>query len=1138
MAEHKSGRTLVDVLRHRAEYQGGKVAYRFLPDGEREAASVTYAELDRQARLIAGRLQGVAARGARALLMYPSGLEYVAAFFGCLYAGIIGVPVFPPQPNRRPGRLLSVAADCQADVILSAGVTAKQALPMPVEAMGANPRHAIDTSDAASWPGSLAAQWQPPVLSDADIAFLQYTSGSTAEPKGVMVSHGNIMHNQKFLQEALESSAETVMVCWLPMHHDMGLIGFILASTYLGAACVMLPPAAFIQRPARWLEAISRYRATYSGAPNFGYELCIRSVAAEQRAAIDLSSWKVAANGAEPIRWSTLVSFQEKFGPCGFGPEVFRPCYGLAEGTLLVSCGIAPQPIVSKSVHNSALELNRVVEAEGNAKILVSSGKIHREQKLAIVHPETRRICSEGEVGEIWISGPSAAQGYWNHPELNEANFRAHTADTNEGPFLRTGDLGFVQEGNVYVAGRHKDLIIIHGRNHYPQDIEQTVEACHAALRPGCGAAFSMEVDGQERLVIVSEVQRSHIRSLNREEVEESIRRAVAAEHELDVFQIELVKPATVPKTSSGKIQRRLCRKKYLAGDLEKLENRRGRVAPLTTQPSTPRYATSKSPMEFSLFYFSSNEESDSDKYKLLLDGARFADDHDFTAVWVPERHFHPFGGIYPNPSVLAAALAVSTNRIRIRAGSVVLPLHNPIRVAEEWAVVDNLSKGRVDLALARGWNPNDFVLMPQNYPEALKHLYNGLSTLRALWSGGKVEVINGTGQRVETRIFPLPHQREIPIWITCTGGMERFVETGRGGFNVLTALLFQSTDELAEKLNAYRAARAESGYDPASGHVTLMMHTFVGGNESEVKKTVRGPFIEYLKSSTDLWRQNSRDLSELSDEERKKVLDFAFERYYRTSGLFGTPDTCLPMIAGLKEIGVDEIACLIDFGVDTRTVLKNLNALSWLHSKAQSLPAAEGNAAREKLVATGVATRGDVLEHTLLSTSLSSSRSEGRSSPRDAALLNVDISMTQNDELLQWMREVTIAEIARVTESGIEAILPGKHFLSLGINSLKAVEIMSAIQTRFEVELPYSLLFEFPTVERLTAAVAREHRSRLLHRMKALASANAPQLVATSAQVLSPSTQFEALSPVCSAIGADTSALEPQVYLRDTGTD
>ena len=341
---------------------------------------------------------------------------------------------------------------------------------------------------------------------------------------------------------------------------------------------------------------------------------------------------------------------------------------------------------------------------------------------------------------------------------------------------------------------------------------------------------------------------------------------------------------------------------------------------------------------EFSLFYFSSNEaEFSEDKYRLLIEGAKFADAHDFTAVWLPERHFHPFGGLYPNPAVLASALAMVTERVRLRAGSVVLPMHHPVRVVEEWSVVDNLSGGRVDLSLAAGWNPNDFVLAPGSFANRYDLLFSGLETIRLLWGGGTVTLADGLGQTVPVRVYPQPRQSSLATWITCSGGRQRFAQAGEHGANVLTALLFQGVAELAEKIAGYRQARALHGHDPDAGHVTLMLHTFVGENLDDVRRTVRLPFIDYLRSSMDLWWRGRGRLDDLRPQQREELLDRAFERYFRTSALFGTRKTCAAFVADLSKAGVDEIACLIDFGVDIDTTIDGLCELDVLRRQTIS---------------------------------------------------------------------------------------------------------------------------------------------------------------------------------------------------------
>jgi glutamate-1-semialdehyde-2,1-aminomutase len=562
--------TLVEILQSKTLYQPDKKAFTFLLDGEAEETSITYRELDLQARAIATRLQDLGASGDRALLIYPPGLEFIAAFFGCLYAGVVAVPAYPPRRNQSLSRLQSIVADAEATIALTTKTVLSNVERQFTQSPTLQALHWLATDNIAS---DLAQAWLQPAISSDTLAFLQYTSGSTGTPKGVMVSHGNLLYNEQMLQTAFEHTEKTIYVSWLPLFHDMGLIGNILQSLYLGRPCILMSPVAFLQRPVRWLQAISRYKATTSGGPNFAYELCVSKITNEQRETLDLSSWDVAFNGAEPVRAETLERFAIAFEPYGFRREAFYPCYGMAEATLIISGGIKAARPVLKTVQGEALEQHRVVSASGEnndgVRKLVGCGQTLLEQQIVIAHPDTLIRCQPHEVGEIWVSGKNVAQGYWNRSEETQATFRAYEAGTGEGPFLRTGDLGFLQDGELFVTGRLKDLIIIRGRNHYPQDIELTVEHSHPVVQQGCTAAFSVEINGQERLVVACEVERTSRRNLDVDAIGKSISQAVIEQHELEVYAILLLKTGSIPKTSSGKIQRRACRAGFLAGNLD-----------------------------------------------------------------------------------------------------------------------------------------------------------------------------------------------------------------------------------------------------------------------------------------------------------------------------------------------------------------------------------------------------------------------------------------------------------------------------------------------------------------------------------------------------------------------------------------
>jgi natural product biosynthesis luciferase-like monooxygenase protein len=1745
MSISNQSKTLVELLRQRAAQQPNRIAYTFLAEGDRKETSLTYADLDRRARSIASLLQSSSVVGERVLLLYPHGPDYIAAFFGCLYAGAVAVPVYPPRKNKSVARIESIVEDAKPVVALTTAEIASR-IRLSLDSMSA--LNSVRWAATGGENDGLQEEWREPSITDDTLAFLQYTSGSTGTPKGVMLSHRNLLHNSALLHRSFEYTPDSVCVSWLPVYHDMGLIGGILQPLYGGFRCALLSPVSFLQRPSRWLEAISQYKATISGGPDFGYELCVRKIDPLQISDLDLSSWKTAFNGAEPIRVETLDRFTKAFEAYGFRKESFYACYGLAEATLLVSGSQNTEPPVIKSFQTEGLRENRCVEipSEGvEAQRLVGCGRNLQDIQVRIVNPDTRMMRPPNEVGEIWVSGDSVAHGYWNREAETSETFEAFTSDSGQGPFLRTGDLGFLQGGELFITGRLKDLIIIRGLNHYPQDIEHTVERCHSSLRPGSGAAFSITMSEEERLVVVQEASRS---KSDYDGIIWQIRQSVAREHELQPFAVVLIRPGSLPKTSSGKVQRKFCKKAFLEGALENvadwresgnvgtesvfaastsndfekaaqiqswlisqiaartgvspleitidqpldrfamdslaavelghsIENQLGVAPPMASflnnlsirelvnqalelksrRPSTEERAgaplpqnnnvsrlshgqkalwflhqlspetasyhiaaaarireqldvealrrsfehlierhaglrttfsvhngeplqrlnermdlsfhqedastyssyilderltayahaafdletgpllrivvfkfslqehlillvmhhivsdfwslavlldelkdlysgelkgsrvtlnplslnyidyihrrseklageegerlwsywknqlhgklpalalptdrsrpavqtyrgaaqpfkiqsriseglkqtaqkrratlfmtllagfqsflyrytgqddlligsltsgrtsaelsgiigyfvnplvirveftsqlsftallersrqktleafehqdypfpllverlqpdrdaarspvfqvmfsfqkaplledegltalaigetdaqirlgelclepirleqktaqfdltlamaevggrlsaslqynsdlfdsstinsiierfeiflngvvaepdrpistlpwlsdaerrslliewnniaddfpadacihqeveekartgpdriaavfgneqlsrrelnrranqlaqflqsagvgpqtlvgvfaerslnllvglmailkaggayvpldpyypkdrlefviadagigmivterrlinrleqtnarlvcldsndfdafpesspastaaaenlayviyTSGStgkpkgvmvshknvinffcgmdqrigsheedvllavtsisfdisvlelfytlsrgtkvilqhdqqlggearrmarppankPVNFSLFYFASSDAlNKEDRYRLLIDGARFADRNGFEAVWTPERHFHAFGGLFPNPSVMSAALAAMTEKVKIRAGSVVLPLHNPIRIAEEWSLVDNLSGGRAGVAFASGWHSDDFVFSPENYNERKEITFEGIKIIQQLWRGEPIKTRGGGGNEIEVKIFPTPIQPELPVWITAAGNSDTFIKAGSLGANVLTHLLGQSIDDVAEKIRLYRQALAEHGRDPQSGRVTLMIHAFLDRDSGLVREKVRIPFTNYLRSSIGLISNLivslglPLDLKAMSAADIDALLSFAFERYFETGALFGSPQTCLPMVEHLKEIGVDEIACLIDFGVEIESVLASLQFLDQLKALSNQRIAAQ----------------------------------------------------------------------------------------------------------------------------------------------------------------------------------------------------
>ena len=549
-----------------------QLAYRFLSDGESDEMTITHAELDLRARSIGARLQMQLRAGDRAILLLPPGLDFAAAFWGCLYAGVIAVPCYPPHPARLEKSMpviRHILQDASPKVALVDSPLLKAL--SAAEDNGVGLGISLLAVDGGGDPADAAA-WHSTRATGADVALLQYTSGSTSSPKGVAVSHGNLMHNLALISKCFGVTPESAGVIWLPPYHDMGLIGGILQPLHSGIPVTLLPHMLFLQRPLRWLQAISKYGATISGGPNFAYDLCVKKIKPGQCETLDLGRWEVAFNGAEPVRKETMERFSSHFSHCGFRHQSFLPCYGLAEGTLMVTGGPIGRTPVTLSLASAGLERDQVIllppPAEG-VQTLAGSGRNLSDQKLSIVNPETLAPCGEGEVGEIWVSGESVALSYWNRPEETSAHLQAQIPGQGQDRFLRTGDLGFLHDGELFVTGRLKDLIISEGKNHYPQDIERTAEDAHTAIRPGGCAVFSLESGDREAIVALVELE--HLQGVNPAEIGKALQAAVSGAHGLRLDDILLVGPGGIPRTTSGKVRRHLCRANYLAGTIKEI---------------------------------------------------------------------------------------------------------------------------------------------------------------------------------------------------------------------------------------------------------------------------------------------------------------------------------------------------------------------------------------------------------------------------------------------------------------------------------------------------------------------------------------------------------------------------------------
>ena len=567
-----SYKNLIDLLEDRAKSHYDKDLYIFLEDGINVSDQISYGHFERKSKIVASRLQEVSKKGDRVILLFPNGIDFIIGLFGCILAGVIAVPAYPPRKDHPGDRFFSILENSGSNLVLSSekihdNISGKFSSNESIRNIDFLIYEQLDFNKNS--------KWADPNLDANDLAILQYTSGSTGKPKGVMLSHANILHNEGIIEEAFGHDEDLIGINWLPNFHDMGLFGTLLQPMFTGGMNVIISPSAFIRNPLNWLKAIKSYKGTTAGAPNFAFEYCLQKIKNEDAKNLDLSSLKVMFCGAEPVRKATIQKFEEHFKSSNFNIQQFYPCYGLAESTLMVTGGDYRKAPVFFNASARALESNKVVPAssEDDSRDFVGSGHPWHETSVIIANPKSMTMAPPGEIGEIWVSGPSVAKGYWDNPEETERTFNAFLKDTGKGPYLRTGDMGFIRDNEIFVSGRLKDLIIIRGTNHYPQDIELTVEDSHQALKKNAGACFSIDLADEERLVLVNEVERTFMRELNAEEVFDAIRMKLAEDHNLLPYAILLIRPGSIPKTSSGKIQRQACKKAYCQDGLSILKD-------------------------------------------------------------------------------------------------------------------------------------------------------------------------------------------------------------------------------------------------------------------------------------------------------------------------------------------------------------------------------------------------------------------------------------------------------------------------------------------------------------------------------------------------------------------------------------
>lgn len=915
------------------------VAFRYYDLNAALVSTLSYQSLFEKSQSLANELVALSRPEDRVILLFETGPEFIISFFSCMALSLIAVPVPPLDEvhvSLNKGRLTKILAHCGSSIILTTSQLYNRYAEL-FDQLSVSASLRIIQVDFF-----LATNSARPLLiaeHSVDIAYLQYTSGSTNAPKGVMVSYKNLYHNvSSFLQEEYLDHIDHV-VSWVPHYHDLGLCFGYFFSFYGGYPCALLSPLDVIKRPLLWLELITQFPRVMSGGPNFIYQYCVEHIRPEQFAHLDLSTWHVAGVGAEPARMKTLDQFSKQFSPCGFNKKAFCNGYGLAENVLAVSAQSFKH--LDDSLELSVDQINQANQHRGFQVQMspVSVGRPLLGQHIKIIGQDGLEL-NELEIGEVLVQSDSVCLGYWQDPQQTKQTFSIDA----QGRWLKTGDLGLMHKKNLYITGRNKDLIIRNGVNYFAEDIEQCIAEYDPLFYRCRILSFSVLDVEREQLVVMIELDKRHVDCCENE-LKRKIETCISNQFGLVVDIIMFLVKRTLLMTSSGKIRRApnkanfeskaLTAQAFVFNQNNVMDNALTNSCAAVQQPASAE----SDGIDVSVFYFSSEctPHYKGDLYYLYRESCVLADKLGFKALWTPERHFHPFGGLFPNPAVLSAYIASLTQNIRIRSGSVVLPLHDPIRVVEEWSVVDNLSNGRVDLGVASGWHKNDFILKPAEYAHRHEHFYESIELIRDLWLGKKISRLNGEGELLKVELFPKPVQDTLGLWVTCTANEQSFVNAGALGANVITALLRINLSELERFIVSYHRSLIKSGFDPKHSSVTLMVHTFIGDNEEEVYQRVKPPFIDYLNSSTTLWKDHSDDLENLSAEDQAELLEVAFDKYYTHNALFGTVDSCAKKMQQYRNIGVDEVACLIDFGIEAEQVLANLKNIKLAASKVSS---------------------------------------------------------------------------------------------------------------------------------------------------------------------------------------------------------